>query len=41
MLYLKTEGSLYQQMFQKVKKLVAVLLSSMLITDKKTEKKLD
>lgn len=38
MLYLLVEESLYQQVSQKVKKLVAVLATSISTTDNKTEK---
>lgn len=40
MLYLQAEGSLYQKVPQKVEKLVAVLTTSTLIIDKKTEEEL-
>lgn len=41
MLYLEIEESLCQQVFQKVKKLVAVLTTSITTTDKKTEEELE
>ncbi len=37
MLYLQAKVSLYQQVLEKVKKLVVVLATSMSMTDKKTE----
>lgn len=41
MLYLQVEGLLYQQLLQKVKKLVAIFAISMSIIDKKLEEKLE
>ena len=40
MLYLQTKKSLYQQIFQQAKKLVAVSIISMSMTKKKIEEEL-
>ncbi len=41
MLYLQTKGSLCKQVLKNIKKLVTVSAISMLMTDKKTEGKLE